>query len=171
MIEVKNGGARKTRSDKKRDVKPTVSINLKSQLKTFAELCGEPTKDVAEKLCLDATTSKVIIDSMAKWFRKNYLYNNTIVVGDAERPKLKVNIIGESDTVTFRLKQNDFDKLDDLAHALDLTPTTTAGVLFKVTLYNVEFMQQYAHDHLMHLTDKQKNDIDVFLNKLWGLKK
>lgn len=169
---MQNGGAnRKPRSDKKRDVKPTVSINLKKQLKTFAELCNEPVKDVAEKLCKDGATSKVIIDDICKWFRKNYLYSNTLVVGDAERPKLKVNIVGESDTVTFRLKRDDYDVLDDLAHALDLTPTTTAGVLIKVTLYNVEFMQQYAHDHLMHLSDKQKKDIDVFLNKLWGLKK
>lgn len=167
-----NGGVnRKTRSDKKIDVKPTMSINLKNQLYSFAYLCDEPVKDVAEKLCVDAAISKVIIDDICKWFRRNYIYHNTVAVGDSERPKLKINIKGESSKVTIRFVREDYDLLCELAHALDITPTSTAGLLIKVSLYNVEFMQQYAHDHLMHLSDKQKKDIDVFLNKLWRFKK
>jgi len=169
---MKNGGGnRKTRSDKKVDVKPTMSINLKNQLYSFAYLCDEPVKDCAEKLCIDGATSKVIIDDICKWFRRNYIYHNTVAIGDSERQKLKIHIQGESDKVTIRFKQKDYDLLCELAHALDVTPTTTSGILIKTTLTNVEFMQQYAHEHLMHLSDKQKKDIDVFLNKLWGFKK
>jgi len=165
------GGNRKTRSDKKVDVKPTLSVNLKNQLNSFAFLCNEPIKDVAEKLCVDGATSKVIIDDICKWFRRNYLYNNTITIGDAERPKLKINIRGETAKATIRFKKKDYDLLCELAHALDVTPTTTSGILIKTTLTNVEFMQQYAHDHLMHLSNERKKKIDVFLNKLWGNKK
>ena len=165
------GGNRKTRSDKKVDVKPTLSVNLKNQLYSFAYLCDEPVKDVAEKLCLDAATSKVIIDDICKWFRRNYIYHNTVAVGDPERPKLKISIKGESSKVTIRFVREDYDLLCDIAHALDITPTSTAGLLIKVSLSNVEFMQQYAYEHLIHLSDDQKKKIDVFLNKLWGLKK
>jgi len=169
---MKNGGVnRKTRSDKKIDVKPTMSINLKNQLYSFAYLCDEPVKDIAEKISVDAATSKVIMDDICKWFRRNYLYNNTVVVGNQERPRLKIKILGESEKVTIRFKQTDYDLLCELAHALDITPTSTAGLLIRVSLSNVEFMQQYAHDHLLHLSNERKQKIDVFLNKFWGLTK
>jgi len=169
---MKNGGGnRKQRSDKKIDVKPTMSIDLKNQLYSFAYLSGEPVKDVAEKLCVYGATSKEIIDDICKWFRRNYIYNNTIAIGNSERPKLKINIQGESDKVTIRFKQNDYDLLCELAHALDATPTSTSGILIKSTLTNIEFMQQYAQKHLMHLTDKKKKEIDLFLNRIWGLNK
>jgi len=164
------GGNRKTRSDKKIDVKPTMSIDLKNQLYSFAYLCDEPVKDVAEKLCVDGATSKVIIDDICKWFRRNYIYYNTVAVGDPERPRLKINIKGESSKVTIRFRREDYDVLCNLAHALDITPTSTTGLLIKVSLCNVEFMQQYAHDYLMHLSDERKKKIDVFLNQVWGIK-
>ncbi|MEK4255397.1 hypothetical protein [Ureibacillus sp. FSL K6-2830] len=165
MIKKEEG--RKTRSDKKIDVKPTISKNLKNQLYTFAFLCNEPVKDVAERLCIRGATSKVIIEEICQWFRRDYLYKNTLVIGDPNRKKLKIHIQGESAKVTIRFKQNDYDLLCKLAHALDLTPTTTAAVLIRMTLYNVEFMQKYAYDNLSQLSDERKKKIEVLLKKMW----
>ncbi|RHW38686.1 hypothetical protein D1B33_07370 [Lysinibacillus yapensis] len=163
----KRAGESRSRSDKKIDVKPTLSINLKDNLYTFAYLCDEPVKDVAEKLCIVGATSKVIIDSMSKWFRRNYVYRNVFVVGHPEQPKLKVNYPKETGKVTIRFKREDYDLISDLSHALDITPTATAGILIKMTLNSMEFIQQYAQEHLMHLSPERKKRIDLFLNQLW----
>ena len=165
------GGERKTRVDKKIDVKPTVSIQFKNQLSTFAYLSNEPVKDIVEKLCVKGATSKPVIDEICKWFRRNYFYNNTVVVGDPQRPRLKINIQGQSAKLTTRLKREDYDLICDLSHALDITPTSTVAVLLRVGIRNVEFMQDYAHAHLMHLSEERKKKIDKFLNEIWGFKK
>ncbi|RUL56443.1 hypothetical protein [Lysinibacillus antri] len=166
---MKEEGERKIRSDKKVDVKPTLSIELKNSLYTFSYLCNEPVKDVAEKLCLDGAVSKVVIDDICKWFRRSYQYNNVIAVGDADRPKLKINYSSQTSKVTIRFKREDYDLICNLAHALDLTPTSTAALLIRVSLRNIEFMQQYCTKHLMDLSNERKKKIDVFLNELWGL--
>lgn len=168
---MKKEGERKTRSDKKIDVKPTLSVDFKNQLYTFAYLCNEPVKDVAEKLVIDGATSKVVIDDICKWFRRNYNYSNTVAIGDADRPKLKFNYTGKTEKVTIRFKKEDYDLLSDIAYALDLTPTSTAALLIRVSLINIEFMQQYCTKHLMNLSNEKKKKIDVFLNQLWGLTK
>ncbi len=168
---VKKVGERKTRSDKKIDVKPTLTIELKNSLYTFAYLCNEPVKDVAEKLCMDGATSKVVIDDICKWFRRDYQYGNTIAVGDLERPRLKINYNSITSKVTIRFKRDDYDLLCKLAHALDITPTSTAALLIKVSLGNIEFMQQYGIKHSQGLSQERKRKIDVFLNELWGVKK
>lgn len=166
---MKREGERKTRSDKKVDVKPTMTLELKNNLYTFSRLCNEPVKDVAEKLVMDAATSKVVIDDICRWFRRDYRYGNTVVVGNANRPKLKMIYNDVTSKVTIRFKREDYDLICNLAHALDLTPTSTAGLLIRVSLKNIDFMQQYCTKHLMELSGERKKKVDVFLNQLWGL--
>ena len=160
--------ARKTRSDKKIDVKPTVSLVLKNQLFNLSQLFNEPVKDVAEHLCIEAAKSKLIIEDICQWFRKNYVYKNTVAIGDPTRPKLKIKSRGDTSKVTIRFKQNDFDVLSNLAHALDITPTGAAGVLIRMTLRNYVFMNEFVQKYFTHLSEDRKRKIDVFLKGITG---
>jgi len=154
---------RKVRSDKKIDVKPTVPIVLKNQLFTLSHLLNEPVKDVAEQLCKDAAKSKVIIDEICRWFRRNYIYKNVVAIGDPDRPRLRLIIQGEKSKVTIRFKRNDYDELCNLAHALDITPTSTAGVLIRMSLRNIDFMTEFVQTYFSHLSENRKRKIDLFL--------
>ncbi|MEK4170946.1 MULTISPECIES: hypothetical protein [Lysinibacillus] len=145
------GNRRITRSDKKVDVKPTISESLKTTLYRFAEICDEPVKDVAERLCNTGAVSEIIVEEIRKWFRRDYRWKNTITLGYPERPKLKITVHADKGKVTIKFKQRDYDQLSVLAFALDITPTTTAAVLIRVTLSNRKFMQWYLSTYLLHL--------------------
>lgn len=149
------------------DVKPTMSLTLKRQLYDFTEVCGAHVKDVAERLCVEALTSKIIMDEMCKWFRRNYYYNRTIVIGHGERPKLKLQSNGETGKVTIRFNKWDYDKLCELAFALDLTVSSTATVLIRVTLKNSEFMHEFIEGITSNST--QKAELKRFLSNVLGI--
>ena len=157
-------GERKERSDKKVDVKPTMSLELKSKLYQLAELCNEPVKDVGERLCVEGLKSKIIIEILCKWLRRNYYYNNTIALGHIERPRLKLKALGETGKVTIRFTKNDYDKLRDLAYALDITPSATATVLIRLTMNSVEFMENFV-DGLYEGSDLEKGKTKQQLSK------
>ncbi|EPD52732.1 hypothetical protein HMPREF1210_01112 [Paenisporosarcina sp. HGH0030] len=169
-MERGKGTVRKVRSDKKVDVKPTMSVELKNQLYTFSYLCELPVKDVAERLCEMATTSEYIIEDIRQWFRREYRFKNHITSGYLERPRLKLIFKGETGKVTIKFKQEAFDALSLLAFSLDLPPTTTATVLIKRTLFHREFMEQFIHSELRHLNDQQRNKVKLYLRQIWGFR-
>ena len=146
---------RKPRNDKKVDVKPTMSLELKELLYHFAYLSNEPVKDVAERLCIVGAMSEEIILSIRHWFRRDYHRSNTITVGYLERPRLKIIMKGETGKVTIKFPRYDYDILCRLAHALDITPTSTCTLLIKMTLTNRDFMESYVERYLKDL-DKKK---------------
>ncbi|MEK3993741.1 hypothetical protein MKY29_03215 [Psychrobacillus sp. FSL K6-2365] len=154
---------RKVRSDKKVDVKPTMSLELKELLYHFAYLSNEPVKDVAGRLCSLGAMSEEVIMSIRHWFRRDYHRPNTITVGYLERPRLKIIMKGETGKVTIKFPQNDYDILCKLAHALDLTPTSTATLLIKMTLTNREFMEMYVQRYLRNLNNKKILEVNRLL--------
>ncbi|MCK1999405.1 hypothetical protein MPH47_19610 [Psychrobacillus psychrodurans] len=154
---------RKVRSDKKVDVKPTMSLELKELLYHFAYLSNEPVKDVAERLCSLGAMSEEVIMSIRHWFRRDYHRPNTITVGYLERPRLKIIMKGETGKVTIKFPKNDYDILCKLAHALDLTPTSTATLLIKMTLTNREFMEMYIQRYLRNLDNKKILEVNRLL--------
>lgn len=162
-------GERKTRSDKKIDVKPTLTVKSKRQLYMLCELCELPVKDVAEQLCERACTSPLILDDIHGWFRRDYFCPPAIHKGYIDRPRLKLLFREETIKVHTRLRQDAYDQLCDLAYSLDLPPTTTAAFLIKNTLKNREFMFEYVRS-MHHLSNEQKNDVHTFLRKIWGFR-
>ena len=161
-------GQRQTRSDKKVDVKATMSAILKNQLYEFAELCNEPVKDIAERLCLRGLVSPCIITVICKWLRYNYRYSRTLALGDIERPRLQLTPAGDTSRVSLRFNANDYDQLCSLARALDITPSSTATTLIRVTTSNSEFMYDFV-EGLSKVNDMQRKEVKQFLSKVWGI--
>ena len=134
---------RLTRSDKKVDVKPTISENLKTKLYRLSETLDEPVKDVAERLCNDGCMNTLIIEEMQKWFRRDYHHGVTWTMGNQDRPRLRIHTDTHKGKVTIKFKQKDYNQICKLAFALDITPTTTCAVLLMLTLRGRQFMQWY----------------------------
>jgi len=162
-------GSRKMRSDKKVDVKPTISDRTKRQFYKFSELCELPVKDVAQQLIENACTSSLILDDINHWFRRDYVCPPAIHKGNIERPRLKIIFNEETGKINTRLSQENYDQLCDLSYSLDLPPTTTAAILIKRSLHNREFMFDYVRS-LKHLSNEEKNELHAFLRKIWGFK-
>ena len=139
---MKVGNSRRlTRSDKKVDVKPTISENLKTPLYRLSEILCLPVKDVTEQLCIDGSLSPIIIEEMKKWFRRDYHHGTSWTFGNPDRPRLRIITEGCKGKVAIKFKRKDYDQICNLAFALDLTPTTTCAVLLMITMRNRKFMQ------------------------------
>ena len=168
-------GERKQRSDKKVEIKPTLSLEFKKELYAFAEVCGEPVKEIAERLVINGMISDYIIESIRKWFRRDYKYStikgrnhNKIAFGEEERPKLKITLQGDTGKITMRLIKEDYDQLAELAHAMDLTPSSTVVVLLRITTKNIEFMNHFV-DGMRDLNNAEIKEVKRFANRTWGI--
>ena len=160
-------GERQQRADKKVDLKATMSIALKTQLYDFAEMCEEPVKTIAERLCIEGITNRYIAEEYAKWVRRDFRYNNTIVFGHPERPKLQLTPNGETGKVSMRFNKSDYDRLCDLAYALDITPSSTATVLIRLATKDEHFMQSFIYD--LDVDESQLVKIKNFLKRTWAI--
>ena len=161
-------GERKERVDKKVDVKATISTVLKVQLYDFAFLCGEPVKNVAERLITQGMTSQYVMEVYSQWLRRDFICGKTIGIGHPERPTLKVKTEGETGKVSMRFDRYQYDRLKDLAYALDITPSATASILIRLTTKHSEFMVRFIRN--LDADDKQKVKIWEFVQNVWGLK-
>lgn len=168
-------GERKQRTDKKVEIKPTLSLEFKKEIYAFAEVCGEPVKEIAERLCTSGMISDYIIEDIRKWFRRDYHYStikgrnhNKIAFGDEERPKLKITLQGDTGKITMRLVREDYDQLAELAHAFDLTISSTTAALLRVTTKNIEFMNQFV-EGLRDLNNAEIKEVKRFANRTWGI--
>lgn len=167
-MERGKGIERKVRSDKKVDVKPTMSSKLKNEIYSFAHYCEEPVKDVGERLCVEGAVSRIIIEEIHHWFRRDYFLPPAIHKGYLDRPRLKLLFKGETGKVTIKFKQDDFEKICNLSYALDLPPTTTCAILLKRTIHNQDFMVSYVHSHFNHLSKDDQDRVKRYLRKIWG---
>lgn len=165
----REGSTRKVRSDKKRDVQPVVSFELKKQLFRFAFLCREPMKDAGERLCATGAVSTLIMDEINGYFRRNLRIDNHQYFGYLDRPRLQI-VQRNVEKITIKFPQDSFELLHNLSFALDLPLNQTAAILIKKTITNREFMYEYIQYHLQHLTEKEKEQLDKFLKGVWGFK-
>lgn len=152
------GSRRLTRSDKKKDVKPTISENLKTTLYKFCELSNKHVKDVAEELCVIGCKSEFVISEMRNLFRRDYKWNETVTFGNPNIPRIKVTTSPDKGKVTIKFKQKDYDQIADFAYCLGITPTTACAVLIMNTLSNRRFMQWYLANYYSRLNhDTMRN--------------
>src|SRR5699024_12776141 len=110
---------RKTRSDKKKDIKPTVSINLKETISLISYITTTPVKDVSEHICSIGLYSKQVMDLLSEYFRRDLVFGNTCYVGNLERTSLQRKKIYDLETrITIRFTEEIADKINSLAYAL-----------------------------------------------------
>ncbi|WP_245579618.1 hypothetical protein [Alteribacter aurantiacus] len=80
---------RKVRSDKKRDVKPTIPFQLRECIYRLSYITNRPVKDVAEAICLYGLASKKVMEHLSKNFRRDFMGESTLYVGDLENLSLQ----------------------------------------------------------------------------------
>lgn len=54
-----------------RFVLPTFITHPNAPLYKFADICDEPVKDVAERLCNTGAVSEFVVEEIRKWFRRD----------------------------------------------------------------------------------------------------
>lgn len=161
---------RRNRSDKKRDVKPTVPIALKECIERLSYITRLPVKDISEEICEYGLYNKKVMEYLAENFRRSYRFNRTVFMGSLERPSMqKETIKGFKDRITVRFKQTTYEDINRLAYALDVTPTRATAILLNATIRNSEFINTFLEKNIVNKLDpnrqKELKSVLRFINR------
>lgn len=132
-----SGGVRKRkiRSDKKRDVQPTISIELKDCIYRLSYIVDLPVKDIAEELCRIGVSSKTVISHLSESFKRDVRIDNTLYIGDSEIQSNRIRGIKEkSERISIRFKSNMHNMLSVLSYALDCSIARACGMLLEASV-------------------------------------
>lgn len=156
---------RKVRSDKKKDVKPTVDLELYNCVSRISHITYKPMKDVGEAFCLHGLYSRKVIDYLSKSFRRNYDFESTVYIGDpaieSKRVKKKAN---ETARLTMRFLQKDYDQIAELAYSLDTTISSATSYLLHASVQDTDIVNEYVSQYVEdQLDDNRKKQLKLVL--------
>lgn len=165
-VEIFSEKKRKTRSDKKRDVKPSISIELKNCLSVLSYITGQPIKSIIEIIFIKSIQSTRVIDYLSSYFIRDYVCRNTFYIGDLDNkyPNEKSKKI----RATTRLKQEHYEILATLAYSLDMTPSKALAVTLDAGIKNTNILNSIIRVYLTQELDntriKELKTILKFIN-------
>lgn len=150
---------RKVRSDKKRDVQPTISKELKECIYRLSYITDTPVKDVAERISIEGFRRKKVISYLSRNFRRDIRIDNTVYMGDIERLSVKKRTSrGQSERISIRFKSDMHERLSALSYALDCSVARACALLLDATVRDVNFINDFAYEYLNEQVDKQRMD-------------
>ncbi|GED66239.1 hypothetical protein [Lysinibacillus fusiformis] len=146
---MQKGSARKVRTDKKRDVKPTIPVELKDTIYRISYVVDTPVKDIVETICQFGLDSRKVITVLSENFKRNVKFHNTLFIGDLDKPSVQRLKSGtRTERISTRLQQPDYENLVTLAFALDVTPSRAAALLIDASIRHSDFVNSYFQQHL-----------------------
>lgn len=157
---MRKGSARKVRSDKKREVKPVVKLELKDAIYRLSYITYTPVKDVCEQLCIYVLYDKKIIEHLSQYFKRDVRLTNTLYFGNSSSKTVSKRDRGENQRVSVRFTQDVYDSIAVLSYALDCTPSRTVALLLYIAMKNVQYVNQYMKEYLDgHLGEQQMREL------------
>ena len=160
-------GQRKQRSDKKREVKPYLSLDLKDMVYRLSYITSTPVKDVCEFMCVKVISEKKSIDRIAMFFKRDIRLDMVTYRGSMETPAINKRGNGTKERVTVRFKQEDFDLISILSYALDCTASRAVSFILETALRDMEIVNAYVKMYLNEqLTPDQMKDLRNLLRNM-----
>lgn len=133
---------RKVRSDKKRDVKPTVSTYIRNNICTLANIVGLSTGDAGLILISRGMHNDDVMRTFQPLMISNFNMDNRIYVGNRECGPVKINYRGSVAKVSIKFPSDIFEELRCLAFSIGLPPTTTAALMLRKAMFCEPFMEE-----------------------------
>lgn len=151
---MREGSVRKVRSDKKRDVSPTIQLELKDTIYRISYVINTPVKDIVESICIFGMHSRKVMTTLSKHFKRNIKFQNTLFIGHLDHPSIKRFEKGvQTERIGTRFKQQDYETLVTLAFALDVTPSRAAALLLDTSIRHSDFVNSYFQQYLSKSID------------------
>lgn len=139
---------RKERSDKKKEVKPLIPIDLKDTIYRLSYITHTPVKDVSEKLCIAVIKDPRLISDLSQHFIRDIRIQSTIYIGNVSNPRISKRLDGDKERVTIKFIMKDYNIIYDLGYALDCRPARVVALLLEIALKDIKIVNQYIKDHL-----------------------
>lgn len=155
---------RSQRSDKKRDVKPTLKLDLKDALYRLSGITYTPVKDVCPAMCMFVINDRQSIQGLSNYFKRDLVFDNTLFRGHVTNKTIDKRLNGLAERVTMRLSQGEYTKVALLAFALDCTVSRAAAILLEISMREVRFVNAYIKEFLRHeLSESQMREFKEIL--------
>lgn len=157
-------GERVQRIDKKRDVKPTIRLDLKDTIYRVSNLTYVPVKDVCPALCMLVINDRRSIQSLSKFFKRDLLFDTTIFRGHVTNQTVEKRLNGYGERITMRLLHSEYSKIALLAFALDCTVSRATAILLEISMSEARFLNEYIKEFLHHeLSESQLREFKEIL--------
>ncbi|UYB50148.1 hypothetical protein OCI51_26430 (plasmid) [Lysinibacillus capsici] len=157
-------GVRGQRSDKKRDVKPTLKLDLKDAIYRLSNITYTPVKDVCPSLCMFVIKDRKTIEHLSQFFKRDLLFDNTMFRGHVTNKTIskRINVPGER--VTIRFSQSEYSAIALVAFALDCTVSRATAILLEISMSQARFVNAYIKEFLQHeLSESQMREFKEIL--------
>ena len=156
-VEVKK---RKQRSDKKRDVKPCLTLGLKRSFSRLSYITEKYEKDLAEDMILYAINDSNIVSQFSPHFKHDVIINNTVYIGRLENSQIAKRDKEDTDRISTRLKAEDYEAVRALAFGLDCSVARVCALFIKACMQDINFVNSYVKKSLSNtLTDYQMREL------------
>lgn len=137
---------RKVRSDKKREVKPNISISLKTEIERLAYILDAPIKDIGQHLCCEGVHDDEVITNLAPYFQRDVRNGSTIFFGSYDNPSLRMaSDEGLKERISIRFPLDQIEGIDLLAHTLNVPVARAAAILLEESIINVNVLNAVIH--------------------------
>lgn len=131
----------------------------------LSHITHTPLKDVSEYLVNYVSNDVHTLQTLAKYFKRGVQIDNTFYNGNPSNRGIAKRITSETDIISIKFTQRDYDKIAALAYGLDLTPTRTTAVLLELASQNVRAVNEYVYENMVsELTDNQMSELRKVLS-------
>lgn len=157
----KNVAERTVRPDKKIHVGPTVSVILKREIERLAFITDQPVKFIGEMLFYEGVHTNDILERLAPYFQRGALrVERTLYYGHLENPNLKEREDDdETDRVSIRFTQRDYEDVRLLADLLDVTPSRAVAIMLDASIRHPNIVETI----MLHYNHRSSFSVEVDL--------
>jgi len=165
----KSVSIRKIRSDKKRDVKPTLSLELKDNVYRMSHLCKVPVKDIAETLCEIGIDSESVVAKLSAHFKRDVRLRSTVYCGYPYNPPVKKNSI-ITGRITIKFPADIYENMCLLAYTMDVTPSRAVAILLNASIKDVSISESLLRDNLKinWMSDSDRTELSILMKFIRG---
>ncbi|WJY27498.1 hypothetical protein [Sporosarcina trichiuri] len=150
-------GERKIRSDKKRDVKPTVPLDLRDCIYRLSFITDTPVKDVIEAVLLDGSKRKRPLSHLSQYFLRDVRVGQVVYLGDPDRvPVGRRGASGKTVRISTRVTQDMYNDLEGVAYAMGCSVSRAAALLIDATVRDVDFVNDFVRSYLEENVDEER---------------
>jgi hypothetical protein len=170
MKEGRVATKRKVRSDKKRDIKPTISDALNECVHNLSYILNQPIKDIGEKIIMAAIDSRECIEGLSIYFKRDYRHGNTIFRGNLDAEVIQKRNIIQKERLHLRFKASDHERISALAYSMDCSISLSTTMLLISGIRNHAIFNKIVDSEVIRLLDpvrlKRLKMIQKYITKL-----
>ncbi|WP_432352646.1 hypothetical protein [Sporosarcina sp. A2] len=150
-------GKRKVRSDKKRSINPTVTLELRDCIYRLSFITDNPIKNVIESILIEGSNRKKPLDHLSQYFLRDVRINQTVYMGDNNRtPVGRRGSTSKTIRISTRVSQEMHSDLEGVAFAMGCSVSKACALLVDATVRDVDFVNDFVKGYLEANVDEER---------------